>query len=175
MATNDYQFRTEWYVTAPREVLFDILREAAEFPRWWPEVYLKATSTRSGRSDHIGDRVELLTKGRLPYHLRWTAEVLDLERPEMIEITASGDFVGRGIWHLESQGEQTYITFDWRIRADKPLLRWFSPLLKPIFEWNHRWAMSKGLPRLRQEAARRTDQWSKTETKMENLVARQTS
>ena len=61
----------------------------------------------SGLPDHLHDRVELLTKGWLPYKLRWTAEVTRLAPPERIEIVASGDFDGRGIWHLVAAGDLT--------------------------------------------------------------------
>ena len=47
------------------------------------------------------------------------------------------------------------LTYDWRIRADKPLLGWFSPILRPLFAWNHRWAMRQGERSLRRELARR--------------------
>lgn len=156
MATNEYQFFTEWRVEGDLAVLFEILRDGKDYPRWWPDVYLDARSTPSGRSDHIGDRVDLLTKGWLPYKLRWTAEVARLAPFESIEISASGDFVGRGVWHLRPEGRDVLVTFDWRIRADKPFLRWFSPVFKPIFSWNHRWAMSTGLSRLKNEIERRT-------------------
>jgi len=47
------------------------------------------------------------------------------------------------------------LTYDWRIRAEKPLLRWLSPLLKPLFAANHRWAMAQGERSLARELARR--------------------
>jgi hypothetical protein len=155
MPANEYQFLTEWCVVAPRTLLYDILREAEEYPRWWPDVYLKAELQPAGRSDHIGDRVALHTKGWLPYTLHWTAISEYFEAPSRIEIRAEGDFVGRGVWQLTETGTETLITFDWRLRADKPLLRWLSPLLKPLFKWNHYWAMATGLKRLQQEAQRR--------------------
>lgn len=155
MPANQYQFQTVWRVGAPRAVLYEILKEGQSYPRWWPDVYLTARFTPSGRADHVGDRVDLLTKGWLPYRLHWTAATERLSPPERIEISASGDFVGEGSWQLEPEGETTRITFDWRIRADKPLLRLLSPILKPLFRWNHHWAMSTGLPRLQAEARRR--------------------
>ena len=155
MRVNNYQFETRWEVRAPREIIYEILREGKDYPRWWPEVYLDAKYLPAGRTDKLHDRVELLTKGWLPYKLRWTAEVTRLAPPEKIEISASGDFDGRGIWQLEAAGDLTRITFDWRVRADKPLLRLFSFVLKPLFKWNHHWAMSTGLARLRAEASRR--------------------
>jgi len=48
-----------------------------------------------------------------------------------------------GRWTFEQDGPCVAITYDWRIRADKPLLRRLSWLLKPIFEANHRWAMAR--------------------------------
>jgi hypothetical protein len=76
-------------------------------------------------------------------------------RPQTIEITATGDFVGRGVWSLKPEGDGTHIAFDWRLRADKPLLRWLSPIFKPIFRWNHSWAMARGYESLRREVERR--------------------
>lgn len=36
------------------------------------------------------------------------------------------------------------ITYEWHIRAEKPFLKLFSPILKPIFAANHRWANVTG-------------------------------
>ena len=158
MPANEYQFLTEWRVAAPRQLLYEILKEGKDYPQWWPDVYLDAKLHPSGRADGIGDRLELLTKGWLPYRLRWTAITEGYAAPQRIEIRAEGDFVGRGVWQLVEDGAATRVTFDWRLRADKPLLRWLSPLLKPLFKWNHRWAMARGLTSLQSEAQRRLAQ-----------------
>jgi hypothetical protein len=159
MPANEYEFLTEWHVAAPRELIYEILKEGQDYPRWWPEVYLKADFEPSGREDHVGDRVQFFTKGWLPYRLRWTAEVVRHSKPHTIEIKATGDFVGRGIWLLDSEGPEggaTQVMFDWRLRADKPLLQWLSPIFKPIFRWNHAWAMARGYESLCRELERRT-------------------
>lgn len=155
MPANKYEFLTEWRIAAPQELIFEILKDGKEYPRWWPDVYLKADYQPSGRADGIGDRVTLLTKGWLPYRLRWTAETIHYDTPRTIEIRATGDFDGRGVWLLESEGDETHIVFDWRLRADKPLIRWFSLFLKPIFKWNHSWAMARGYESLCREIEQR--------------------
>ena len=33
--------------------------------------------------------------------------------------------------------------FDWFVYADKPLLRVLTPLLRPLFRWNHAWAIAR--------------------------------
>jgi hypothetical protein len=46
------------------------------------------------------------------------------------------------------------VTYDWRVKAEKPLLRYISFLLKPVFAANHRWAMRQGEQSLQRELAR---------------------
>jgi hypothetical protein len=60
------------------------------------------------------------------------------------------------VWTFVTAGPGTVeVTYDRRIRADKPLLRAFFFLLKPVFSANHRWAMARGEESLRLELARR--------------------
>jgi hypothetical protein len=126
--------------------VIEVLSDPEDLPRWWPSVYLEVKKR--------GDVVELHTKGWLPYTLRWSFRVVET-RSDGFAIEASGDFVGRGDWRLVQNGDDVDITYDWRIRAEKPLLRIFSPILKPIFAANHRWAMARGEESLVRELARR--------------------
>ena len=70
-------------------------------------------------------------------------------------IDATGDFVGRGVWTFVQDGAFVNVTYDWRIRAEKPLLQTLSPVLRPLFEANHRWAMAQGEESLELEFERR--------------------
>ena len=137
---------TRWRVRGTVAEIIDLLGDAADLPRWWPSVYLEVKKR--------GDVVELLTKGWLPYKLRWSFRVIET-RSDGFVIEAFGDFVGRGEWLFVQDGDDVVITYDWRIRAEKPLLRIFSPILKPIFSANHRWAMARGEESLVRELARR--------------------
>ena len=75
--------------------------------------------------------------------------------PYGFAIEAEGDFTGRGVWTFQPAGAWTDVEFDWEIRADKPLLALFSPVAKPLFAANHRWAMQRGEESLILELARR--------------------
>jgi hypothetical protein len=70
-------------------------------------------------------------------------------------LVASGDLAGRGIWTYVQDGPDVLIKYDWKILAEKPLLRNFSFIMKPIFDVNHRWAMAKGEESLTLKLARR--------------------
>jgi hypothetical protein len=99
--------------------------------------------------------VDLYTKGFLPYTLRWSFIVTESRGQDGFALEAHGDFEGNGVWTFEQDGPWVNVTYDWRIRADKPLLRRLSFVMKPLFEANHRWAMARGEESLRLELARR--------------------
>lgn len=155
MAQHDYVFLTRWRVRGSEYEVSDILGDAEDLVRWWPSVYLDVKTVQPGDENDIGKVVSLYTKGWLPYTLRWSFRVVESLRPHGFTIEAMGDFVGRGVWSFMQVGEWVDITYDWRIRADKPLLRILSPLMKPIFKANHQWAMAQGEESLRLELARR--------------------
>ncbi|HKG20626.1 MAG TPA: polyketide cyclase, partial [Blastocatellia bacterium] len=60
----------------------------------------------------------------------------------------------QGTWTFRQDGDYVNVIYDWKIRADKPLLRALSFLLKPVFSANHRWAMRRGEESLKLELAR---------------------
>lgn len=150
MATNDYVFVTRWRMPATPDAIFDVLSDVPSLARWWPDVYLAVTPVPA-----IEGAFDLHTKGWLPYTLRWRLIAAGSERPQMLAIRAEGDFDGEGVWTLAAASEGTDVRFDWRIRAEKPLLRRLSWLMKPIFRANHAWAMRRGEESLRRELARR--------------------
>lgn len=155
MATNEYHFITDWRVEGTVKDVSDILRNATDLPRWWPAVYLDVQELEAGDAEGVGKVVSLYTKGWLPYTLRWQFRVTESNYPYGFALEAWGDFVGRGVWTFEQDDDFVKVVYDWRIRADKPVLSKLSFLLKPIFSANHRWAMAKGEESLKLELARR--------------------
>ncbi|MFL5755534.1 MAG: SRPBCC family protein [Chloroflexota bacterium] len=162
MASNDYHFITTWSIRATPDEIIDVLGDAPDLPRWWPSVYLNVTQLEPGDERGVGKVVDLYTKGFLPYTLRWRFRVTESDPPTGFRIEAEGDFVGRGIWTLRADrapdapgGPHTTVIYDWLIVAEKGLLRRLSPIMKPLFGANHRWAMGNGEKSLRIELARR--------------------
>lgn len=155
MASNDYHFVSRWRVEASIADVYRIISNATDLPRWWPAVYLEVRELEPGDEKGIGKVIDLYTRGWLPYTLRWQFRVTETNFPTVLAIEAWGDFVGTGRWTFTQDGDWADIRYDWQIRADKPLLRYLSLILKPIFSANHRWAMAQGEKSLRAELARR--------------------
>jgi hypothetical protein len=155
MASNNYHFVTEWNVQGSIDEVVEILSDAESLPRWWPSVYLEVQQLEPGDDQGLGKRVSLYTKGWLPYTLRWQFRVTESNPPHGFTLVAEGDFAGRGIWSFAQTGDSVMIIYDWLIIAEKPLLKYLSFLMKPIFSMNHHWAMARGEESLRIELARR--------------------
>jgi hypothetical protein len=162
VAANEYHFITTWRIAATPDEISAVLGDAADLARWWPSVYLEVRVPEPGDATGLGKVVDLWTKGFLPYTLRWRFRVTESQPPTGFRLDAEGDFVGRGIWTLtmdiaEDQpgGPLTSVVYDWLIVAEKGVLKRLSPVMKPIFAANHRWAMAQGERSLRLELARR--------------------
>jgi len=152
---NEYHFVTTWRVHGTTGEVADVLRNPLDLARWWPAVYLAVKELEPPDEQGLNQRVRLHTKGWLPYTLRWDLRVTSSRYPEHFAIEATGDFVGRGVWTFTQDGGFVNATYDWRIRAEKPLLKVLEPLMRPLLEANHRWAMKQGEESLKLELLRR--------------------
>lgn len=140
MGRNAYHFKDRWHVPFRVEKVWDVLSRPEDYPRWWRGVYLSAEPLDKERK-----RVAVVARGRLPYKLRFTIETLRTEKPRLIEFRATGDFVtDRSRWVLKAEGNGTIVMLEWNPIVEKPLVKILSPILKPLFRWNHEWSMRRG-------------------------------
>lgn len=163
MPSNAYSFRTDWAFQAQIDEISAILEDIPSLSTWWPSVYLDVRVLEPGDDRGIGKRVALLTKGWLPYTLRWNFTVTESNCPHGFRLAADGDFEGEGVWTLWQDGPVARVRFDWTILANKPLLRRLSFALKPLFAANHEWAMRQGRRSLEAEISRRRQNCDRTE------------
>jgi len=152
----EYHFVTHWKIRGTTREVAEVLGDPLGLARWWPSVYLEVRELDSGDPvTHVGRVIDLYTKGWLPYTLRWRFKVTESRGLEGFTLVADGDLVGTGIWTFEEKEGVVDVKYDWRIRADKPLLRHGSFIFRPIFGANHRWAMARGEESLNLELQRR--------------------
>jgi len=144
MATNEYYFLDQWFIPHPIEKVWSHILNAPAYPQWWGEVYNRVVPLDGLPPDRVGAKTDVWAHGRLPYQLHFVAEVTLVEAPHKLGLKAEGDLTGTGLWTLAESDSGTAVSFEWIVRADKPIVSLFSPILKPIFAWNHRWSMQKG-------------------------------
>ncbi len=155
-SSGQFDLTSHWRIEAPIESVCSILSDVERLPDWWGDVYLDVKVLELGDEDGIGRVVSFHSRGWLPYTLRWRATLVAADRPHSMTIRAEGDLQGQGEWSLYQDGEIADVRYVWRVDVHKPLLRFLSPVLKPVFAANHRWAMNRGEAGLRAEIAQRS-------------------
>ncbi|HEY2371118.1 MAG TPA: SRPBCC family protein [Gaiellaceae bacterium] len=148
----EYVFVDEWHVDAPPEPVFVALADGATYPDWWRPVYL---ATKTDGPPELGRTSEQHFKGRLPYHLRTRSTITRYEPSTVVGAEVEGDLRGRGLWTLTPRDGGTDVRFDWRVYAEKPVVRALTPVLRPLFRWNHAWAIACAREGLEPYARRR--------------------
>ena len=155
MATNDYHFIDKWRVEGNVKEVADILEDALSLSTWWPSVYFEVKELEKGGEGGVGKLISLRAGGWLPYTLRINFRTIESRYPNGFSMDATGDLEGKGIWILKQDGPFVDVTYDWTIRANKPIIDKLSFLLKPIFRSNHSWTMKRGEESLKLELLRR--------------------
>ena len=86
-----------------------------------------------------------------------------MDRPREFEVEVVGDLTGRGAWTLTPSDGHLHIRFDWRVLADRPLLRYLTPILRPLFRWYHSWSIKRAIEGLEPYARSRASSTQKAQ------------
>ena len=77
--------------------MFDALADARTYPEWWKPVYI---DVEGDCEPAIGCATEQHFKGKLPYTLRTTSEIVKYDPPNGFSVEVVGDLTGKGVWTL---------------------------------------------------------------------------
>ena len=150
MPANTYRFVEWWIIPEARpEEVWPVIADARLLPVWWKGVYLGSERLGPWTEPRVGSQSRVRARGFLPYKLNFVLEATALEPGKLVEVKTSGDFIG--VWRatLSPDNGGTRVNIDWQATVEKPLIRFLSPLLKPVFAWNHHWTTLRGEAGLR--------------------------
>ena len=149
-----YRFVDRWSIPgATVDEVYTVLGDMAAYPQWWPQAFLVVEGP--GGEPAPGKIHRVVSRGFLPYRIRWSSECVAAERPHRIATRLAGDFEGEGEWRIEAVAGGVRAELDWRPCVTKPLVRNLTPVLRPLFRSNHNWAMARGQERVLGEVERR--------------------
>lgn len=153
MPTNYYVFVDRFVAPCSIDTAYRYIKEIEDYPRWWGKVYKKIVKLKDAPPDAAGAKYSVTVAGFLPYSLTIENEVTFVDKPNRIEFIADGDLQGKGAWIFRQVDNGTEITFDWRVAANKKIIKVFSFLLKPLFRANHAFCVRKADEGLRRDLA----------------------
>lgn len=142
---HDYRFVSEWLVPAPVEHIAAVFLDPASPLVWWRAGFLRGEILDAGQADHTGTTIRFLSKGFLPYTFQFVLRVKEARHAEGFVAETAGDFNGTmKCWVRDLSENGASALCEWQVLVEQPLIRAFSPVLRPIFAWNHRWVMRQG-------------------------------
>jgi hypothetical protein len=146
-----YRFLDRWLVDAPIDRVYDAIGDPLGYERWWTDFVIRAEGDAG--EPRPGKKNRLLVRAYLPYKVQFGLEVLEAERPRRVLSRLSEDFDGTGEWTLTETAAGVEALLDWRPRVNHALIKYLTPVLRPLFRSNHVWAMRRGERQLREYLA----------------------
>ena len=148
-------FLTRWELEASAAEVSALLADATGLPGWWPAVFLDAREIEPGDASGVGQLVEVVTAGFLPWTLRWTIRTTIAEPGARLGVEAAGDVEGIGLWALEPFGNRVVVRFRFLGGISGRLWRNLPTIARPLFRRSYVWAMERGFTSLMLEVWRR--------------------
>ena len=142
MAT-DYNFLTVWKFDAPLEKIYNSIHDADNYHLWW-KGQSKVETIKKGDVLGVGAVKKFRTRSFLPYSLTYTGTVLEVEPLKKVVGTTIGELEGRGTWVFENENGVSVVKYYWVVKTNSALMNFLSPVMKPLFEWNHDVVMKWG-------------------------------
>src|SRR6202043_2571223 len=81
---------------------------------------------------------------RLPYQLSFNMRSTLVQRQHLLEGEAVGELIGIGRWTLSAEALSTRVRYDWQVVTSRAWMNTLSPIMAPIFRWNHGQVMAEG-------------------------------
>lgn len=139
-----YFFTTVWKVNAPKEAVWEIIKNVSDWPMWWHGV-VEVQKIKEGDTDGLNAIYKQTWKSRLPYKLIFITEATWIEPFNAMEGKASGDLDGTGRWEFYDDGNGwTTVTYFWNVKTNVTWMNALAPVLNIVFKWNHDAVMNWG-------------------------------
>ena len=140
---SSYELVSHWHLQAPIGAVWDALSDVASWPRWWSYV-LEVQELERGDAAGIGAVRQFTWGSALPYQLTFTMQTTVIQRPHVLEAIAEGELNGVGRWTLTQLPDATEVRYDWEVTTTRSWMNVMSPVLGPMFRWNHGQVMADG-------------------------------
>jgi len=138
-----FSLLTLWKLEAPIERVWCALHDTVSWPTWWRYVE-RVVPLDPGTANDEGRRWRLGWRTALFYNLAFEACVVRVQPPHLLDADTRGELQGKGRWRLSEAGGVTEARYHWDVSTAKPWMNVASPLLAPVFRWNHERVMAAG-------------------------------
>jgi len=138
-----YHFITIWKIEAPLSSVWDAIFKSEEWPQWWKYVK-KVTLIEKGDANDIGTVRQFDWSTKFFYTISFKSKLVENGYGKRLKGQAWGELNGEGLWTFSEENGITTATYYWDVQTSKGWMNLFSPILKPLFKYNHDVVMQAG-------------------------------
>lgn len=128
-------------------MLWEALSRTDDFPRWWS--WLRQFDGGPLEPD---TRARCVVRAPLPYSLRFTVHVQQVDEHRLVDTVVDGDIAGPARLEVAPAGSGSEARLLWTLDLRDPLLRSAALVARPLMEWGHEWVVSAGVAQFRRRA-----------------------
>jgi carbon monoxide dehydrogenase subunit G len=139
-----------WEFESPIDKVWEMINHPEQWPQWWQNCK-NVEKLREGDATGVGAVQRFSMQTQLPYTLRFEVVSTLSEPPKVLAGDVQGQLQGTVRWELSESGDITTIRYFWDVEPTRAWMRAVSPLMRPIFAWNHRSMMrnaARGLSKM---------------------------
>jgi uncharacterized protein YndB with AHSA1/START domain len=143
-----YDWRTEWFVPAPVQAVYEAMTSRSAVRQWWPsmelmddeENELKVGSTVSFQVHQAPEIARFAPPLRI--HCLYT----EVEPRSRLREVVTGDLTGvlETLFRENPMGEGTHVTFNWYVRVTNPALNLLGYAAERAYRHSHDSVMREG-------------------------------
>ena len=138
MPPTRYHLHSRFLLTSDRDSVWAALTAVPEWPSWWRWAKRIDVLTPPTGEDGLGAVYRSRVATPLVYGMSYDTAIVDVVRPRLIDVTASGDIAGKGRFLLSDEPSGgTRVTFTWLVVTPKWWMNLLAPVARPGFVWNH--------------------------------------
>ena len=131
----------------PPEVVWAALVDVGAYQRWWPWlIELEAGGFEPGGTWRCHVRPPL------PYSVRFTVHLEEIDAPRFAVATIGGDIEGHASVDLSAGSDGTDLSLISVLQSARRTLRLLADLGPPIVQFGHDWVLDTGLHQFRERA-----------------------
>jgi uncharacterized protein YndB with AHSA1/START domain len=134
---NVYSFRMMWKFEAPIDAIWELINQPESWPQWWKNCR-NVERLNEGDASGAGAARRFSMKTQLPYTLQFVVTTTRVSAPRLLDGQVTGELEGSVRWELNQEHTATTVRYYWDVAPERAWMRLLSPMLRPVFVWNHR-------------------------------------
>ena len=121
------------------EKFWATIGDLGSYTSWWPWLRIF-----DAKDFEVGSRWTCAVQPPVPYRVRFTIDLIQIEVPRLVTVAVSGDVIGSASLEVVPDGSGSAVRLVSELTPDNRVLRAASVVARPIVRFGHDWVLDTG-------------------------------